>query len=493
MDRTGGVSGSRRVLAVAAAASCIALAACSDATPAATSALVLRTTPALDPGYSSSIPDYTLRCPGGVVKVRAHVPPGRTVTIDGKQASGSVSQDVKLSPGEAFVVEDGSAKHYVRCTPADFPRWKVERHGTPVSRWIAFAPTERENPPRGAPYSVIADRYGVPVWWARADGATPLTTTVLPDATVAWARLGGPFSQTYWDHVKLDGTALPNLVTVGEGADHHDFQPLPNGNHLMIAYRPRYGVDLRRFGGPRDATVFDGQVQELTPDGKLVWSWSTKGHVKLSETASWRFRQRDFTYKGKPAFDLIHTNSVEFDGPNLLVSGKNVNAVYLVKRSDGRILWKLGGTRRPESLTIKGDPYGQDVFDGQHDARMQPDGTVSLHDNGTFKHDRLPRVVRYRINRRAHTARLVQTIKDKRVGHSYCCGSGQRLGGGHWLVDWGANSIIEELRGRKRVLTLTLPGKLFSYRAQSVPRGVLSRDALRAGMDAQYPRGGTAP
>jgi hypothetical protein len=38
------------------------------------------------------------------------------------------------------------------------------------------------------------------------------------------------------------------------------------------------------------------------------------------------------------------------------------------------------------------------------------------------------------------------------------------------------------------VLTLTMPRQLFSYRAQAVPPGVLTRDALRAGMDAQYPR-----
>jgi hypothetical protein len=118
---------------------------------------------------------------------------------------------------------------------------------------------------------------------------------------------------------------------------------------------------------------------------------------------------------------------------------------------------------------------------------MHADGTVSVHDNGTFGHKRLPRVVRYRIKGR--TATLVQQIRDKRAGHSYCCGSAQRLTGGRWLVDWGANSLIEEVTGRgKRVLALTLPRKLFSYRAQSVPPGILTRDALQAGMNAQFPR-----
>jgi hypothetical protein len=378
----------------------------------------------------------------------------------------------------------------VRCAPSDLPVWRVERRGTPVSQWIAFAPTEREKqPPKPKPYSVIVDGHGVPVWWMRSPNGIPTDTTVLPDGSVVWGLLNGPFSDAAWQHVKLDGTLLPSFDTVGVHADHHDIQELPNGNHLMIAYLPRRHVNLRPYGGPRDTTVFDGQVQELTPDGQLVWSWSTRGHVKLTETAAWRLRRIEMKFEGKPAVDLIHTNAVQYVGPDLLVSGKDVNAVYLVRRSNGRILWKLGGTHRRESLKVKRDHYASAPLDGQHDARMLPDGTLSVHDNGTFGHKRLPRIVRYRINARRKTATLIQVIRDKRAGHSYCCGDGQRLSGGRWLVDWGANSIIEELTGGgKRILTLTLPNKLFSYRAQSVPAGVLTREALQAGMNAQFPR-----
>jgi hypothetical protein len=481
----------RRRLGVAAAGgACIVIAACSS-TPAASSGpakLSIRTTPPLSPGFSASVQDYTVRCGSGRVNAHAEVPADHAVSIDGGAAeSGTLDRDVSLRPGQAFRIVVDSTTHNVRCAPDDLPRWRAERSGKPVSSFIAFAPTEREKPPRGAPYSVIADGNGVPLWWARATGATPLNTYVLPDSTVAWARLGGPFSQTYFDHVELDGTELPPLNTVGEGADHHDLQVLPNGNRLMIAYRPREHVDLRRFGGPRDATVIDGEVQELAPDGKLVWSWSSRGRVKLRETVAWRLRAREFEYEGRPAVDLIHMNSVQFVGGNLLISGKNVNAAYLVRRSDGKVLWKLGGTRRPESLTVKRDPLGDAPLDGQHDARMHADGSVSIHDNGSFGRDRLPRVVRYRI--RGRTATLVQTIKDRRVGHSYCCGSAQRLRGGHWLIGWGASPFITEVGPNGRpVLSLKMPRKLFSYKAQSVAPGVLTREALRAGMDAQYPR-----
>jgi hypothetical protein len=483
-----------RALLVAAAAAVITLAACGGGghSSAAAASPTIRTTPALNPAYRPAVPDYTVRCKRGKpVTVEGSVPAGNDVTVDGRSAAeGPLKQDVSLEVGQAFTFTVNGASHNVRCAPSDLPVWRVQRYGTPVSQWIAFAPTEREKPPLGAPYNVIVDSWGVPVWWKLETEATPTDTTVLDDGTVIWGRLLGPFSSAGWDHVKLDGTRLPDLDTVGIHADHHDIQLLPNGNHLMIAYRPRPHVDLRPYGGPRNSTVYDGEVQEVTPDGQLVWSWSTRGHIRLSETDRWRLkRASDLKFRGRPSVDLIHTNSVQYVGPNLLISGKNVNAVYLLRRSDGKILWKLGGQHRRESLRVKGDRYGSWPVDGQHDARMQPDGTLSVHDNGTFGHARRPRIVRYRINARTKTARLVQQIRDKKVGHSYCCGNGQRLSGSRWLIDWGSRSLIAEVTSRgKRILAITLPRKLFSYRAQSVKPGVLTREALQAGMNAMFPR-----
>jgi hypothetical protein len=290
--------------------------------------------------------------------------------------------------------------------------------------------------------------------------------------------------------VKLDGTPLEPFRTAGPvGADHHDLTLLPNGNHLMIVYRPRRHVDLRSIGGPRSATVLDGVVQELTPAGELVRQWSTRGHVKLRETA---LRRAAVSYQGKTAYDLIHMNSVTYAGGDLVFSGKGVNAVYRVRRSSGKIVWKLGGTHRRESLRVLRDPYRRVPLAAQHDARVWPDGTVSAHDNGEFEHRRLPRIARYRIDARKRTATLVEDVRDRRLHASYCCGSGTRLSGGRWLVSWGANSIITELdtagRRHRPIFTIKLPNELFSYRVQGVRPGVVTRDALRAGMDAMFPR-----
>jgi Arylsulfotransferase (ASST) len=446
-------------------------------TGSAGAATVVRTKPRLTPSYSAGTPDYTVRCKRGKpVTVKVHAASGTRVTVDGGRRQ-------SLVPGQAFGFEVRTGKtvrrHLVRCVPAGFPSWTVKRVGRPEVKWIVFAPSERQTGPAGPPYSVIADSHGVPVWWRRVDVGIPSDTTVMPDGTVAWGQFGGPFSQAWFTRIALDGTALGTLTTVGPGADQHDFQQLPNGNYLMIAYVRRPHVDLTSVGGPSDATAIDGEIQEITPAGQLVWSWRTNDHIRLAETKAVGIE----TTKGDGnTFDLVHLNSVEPDGGSVLISGRHVDAVYRVRMSDGAILWKLGGTHTAQSLSVT---KGRGP-DGQHDARRWPDGTVSVFDNGTF-HGHVPRAARYRIDQRRRTATLVEQVTYPTIVSSFCCGSARRLPHGHWLIDWGGRSIITEIApGGRHLLTLKIAGDLFSYRAQPVPEPLLTRAKLRAAMDAQY-------
>ena len=97
-------------------------------------------------------------------------------------AARAVREFTPLTPGRAFGFQVRRGKtvrrHVVRCVPADFPSWTVTRTGRPEVKWIVFAPNVRQTPPPGAPYSVIADSHGVPVWWRKADVGVPIDTTV---------------------------------------------------------------------------------------------------------------------------------------------------------------------------------------------------------------------------------------------------------------------------------------------------------------------------
>src|SRR5205807_8841249 len=97
----------------------------------------------------------------------------------------------------------------------------------------------------------------------------------------------GLSSQGQYQVHSLDGALVKTLTTVGTVTDEHELQPLPNGDYLMDSYVPRDGVDLSAYGGPSNATVLDAEMQEVSPDGKLVWSWNSRDHISLAESADW--------------------------------------------------------------------------------------------------------------------------------------------------------------------------------------------------------------
>ena len=134
--------------------------------------------------------------------------------------------------------------------------------------------------------------------------------------------------------------------------------------------------------GQPDLTVSDNGIQEIAPDGSLVWSWWASDAIDLSEVPSAWCSTATTPQNG--LYDPYHINSIEPDGDSYIASFRHLDAVYKISKADGSIVWKLGGTPRPESLTVVGDPIvaAGDEFRGQHDARVLGDGTVTVMDNG---------------------------------------------------------------------------------------------------------------
>jgi hypothetical protein len=157
----------------------------------------------------------------------------------------------------------------------------------------------------------------------------------------------------------------------------------------------------------------------------------------------------------------------------------------MIDVSTGDIVWKLSGEPTGKSLAIVGDP--NNGFAAQHDIRSLGDGTVTLYDNETGR-SLLPRAVRYSIDEEAKTATLVEQATNYAIATSVCCGSARKLATGNWVIGWGGRSLItEQTMAGDTVFSLAFANGLFSYRTQPVTSG-LSAAALRAGMDAQYPR-----
>jgi hypothetical protein len=378
----------------------------------------------------------------------------------------------------------------VRCLPKDFFTWTTERHGKPQASFYITAPAQGGK--SGAPFVVIFDTHGVPVWWKRLPYG-PIDAKLLPDGNLAWSKFTGAReaaeSSPYEVH-RLNGTLVRRVRAVGVNTDYHDLQVMPNGHYLLLAYVPRdETVDLSPYGGPSNATVIDSVAQEVSGSGKLIWSWSSKDHVATAESEPWMGAALASPVElpdGRTAYDITHVNSIEPVGGSVLISMRHTSAIYKVSRATGAIEWKLGGTHTPQSVKVAGEPDGSLVFGGQHDARRLSDGSITVHDNRTGT-ELGPRAVRFRIDEAARTAKVIESVVDPGADLSLCCGGVRKLRGGNWVASWGYNSLVREITPNgKLVFGLQFDGGLFSYRAVPVVRNQLSARALRAGMDAMH-------
>jgi len=262
--------------------------------------------------------------------------------------------------------------------------------------------------------------------------------------------------------------------------------------------------NLSSWGWPAgDAGIrmcIDHVIQELTPQGAVVWSWDTMAHIPPSEAADvWIAQMKqpaplnNCPTQTTGVCDPWHYNSIEDTGDGFIISYRHLNAVVRINKTTGSIVWKLGGKAHTEgvppqnvSLQINDDP--RNGPDSQHDARLLPDGTVTVHDHGTngAGPSLPPRGVSYTIDTQAMTATFAGQLTDPDVGPSFCCGSVRHLPTGNTVVGWGGTPQISEYQPDGTRL-FGISGGNFVYRAVPILPGVYTPDEFRAGMDVQYP------
>jgi Arylsulfotransferase (ASST) len=465
--------------------------------PAPQLSLAART---LYPGFDPRRHRYVVRCEGGSVSFRVRADRDTRVAVGPMpEQSGRFRARLSIRPGQDFAVREsgrGRGDSYsVRCLPEDFPSWRFRslRH-MKAGLFTVTLPSAASNP---TPWVIVFDNSGMPRWWY-SPGTSALGGQITPDGTISWSRSFGDGygvdPRMAHEVRSLSGRLLRLVRTRGTVTDSHEFQQLPGGDVLLEAFQPQAGIDLRRYGNhvwhlPHRASVVFPEVEEIDPSGRLVWRWSSRGRVGLEETSDrWWDSVRRNPHPGPggaPTYDPFHINSIDPWGHHrLVVSMRHTNAVYGIERSTGSVLWKLGGTHTPASLRVIGDPHGEDLFGGQHDARITSHGRLSFFDNAKDR-GRPPRAVWYDLDLARGTATFVRQLTDPIVRESHCCGSVRPTAGG-WIVDWGRNPLVTGFDRRGRIaFRLHLP--ISTYRAVPVPRGAVTARGLERGMEAMEP------
>jgi hypothetical protein len=246
-------------------------------------------------------------------------------------------------------------------------------------------------------------------------------------------------------------------VRAGNGlqADLHEFQIEPHDIAYVTAFNP-ISCNLQPADGTASGVILDTAIEAIDMRTGLVrWEWHSLDHVPVSES------QIAASTNQKP-WDWFHINSIDLEGDgNVLISARNTWAVYQIQAGTGQILWRLGGV----NSSFKMGNGTETAW--QHDARMLPDGDITLFDDGSDPpQEPQSRAITISLDLARHTATLVSSITHPGPPLLTASqGNVQTLANGNLLVDYGGVPEISEYsKGGSLLFDAHLPYDMASYR-----------------------------
>ncbi len=243
---------------------------------------------------------------------------------------------------------------------------------------------------------------------------------------------GGIIQEIAWDGTSVWEFEFSDRL----GRQHHDIEPLPNGNVLLIAWESKTyeeaveaGINPARLAGDSIFPDFVVEIEPVYPDGgKVVWEWHVWDHlvqeryadkanygivaehpelVDINAAAAHLAREElaspasvdalralgylagDATSDDRPDIsgDWLHTNSIDYNPAldQILLSARNFSEIWIIDHSTtteeaaghsgGR--WGKGGDLlyrwgNPEAWAV-GDDRDRILF-SHHDARWIEEG-----------------------------------------------------------------------------------------------------------------------
>lgn len=335
--------------------------------------------------------------------------------------------------------------------PADFPPVNVSISNGETEGGIFISNLVFTNQSPYGNYLMILNNNGYPYYYKKLDfyGAD---FKMLDNGNFSYYKLNANYYEMDKNFNVVDSFYSAN----GYLTDIHEFRKLTDGSYFIISYDSE-AVDMRNIiaGGNPNAVVTGGIVQKFDAHKNLVFQWRTWDGYEIT----------DATHEALTAglIDYAHVNAIEImpDG-NILVSSRHLDEITKINTRTGEIMWRLGG--KHNQFKFINDDIG---FSHQHDIRMLPNGNITLFDNGNFHSPHFSRAVEYKLDEVNKTIELVWQYRNDPDYYGLAMGSVQRLPNGNTLIGWGASnpSVTEVKPDGTKVLELTLPQGMFSYRA----------------------------
>jgi Arylsulfotransferase (ASST) len=397
--------------------------------------------------------------------------PGETVTVTtGLNILGgtngtfsfAIANPSGLIPlSKLYTVEAGTngVQHFQSRPDLEPPSITVTKDTAPASDGDIFV-APRDGPLQNGP--LILDSHGKVVWFLPYPVSEKLSVTnfrvqnMLGQRVLTW-WVGNTDAGYGRGEGIIYNSNYQQIATVhaanGLDEDSHEFLVTPQGDAYITAAWPVHLPGVRR------GTV-DSVVQEIDiSTGLVLFEWHSLDHIPLS--ASY------VKVPPKGLYDPFHLNSIAVDGNgNLVLSMRNTSALYDIDHQTGDVLWTLGG----KSSTFKMGK-GTSTW-GQHDAVVQPDGSLTIFDDGAGP----PKVHPYsrgiweRVSIKHKTATLVREFDHAPQISTDFEGSMQMLPGGDVFLGWGElPNFSQDTAGGKEDFDAHFTVPTASYRAYRFP------------------------
>jgi len=421
----------------------------------------------LMPAFSPDVHDYELSSFTTLqpVSVMVH---GASAEIDHQVVPAEKPYPVtieQITVSSMLSINLCGATYVVHLLPADFPAYSVTAdHPTPGHVFIA-------------PFSYTAT-------------TLPVFLMILSElGDVLFYRRLGVSAFDFKEHVLANGTTrysynTSDVVTVLD----ESFRPIAQHAVQATGNHPAHAIDVHDFvmfddehfivaaavdkivnnvpaelphpvSGARVQAAFVQEVQS----GQVVFEWDSTDHPELYALST---DGNDFSSAATSA-DYAHFNAVIVDpnDQNLILSFRHLDAVLKIRRSDGSIMWRLGGPN---------DSFGttpEQKTSHQHFPVILPDGRLQVYDNGNAT--QATRIVTYRLNEQAGT---IDAFDAFPLGsYTWAMGSVQVMGASSMFLGLGARSVvgpdvmeIDRATG-KHTFELTFGDTYETYRAYKVP------------------------
>ncbi|MDF2635697.1 MAG: hypothetical protein K0R78_2571 [Pelosinus sp.] len=389
----------------------------------------------------------------------------------------------KLSP-QVWTFISASDLHPMKVTI------NINKPGT-ASGFIFVAPyTSYEATMIGQTGSLIMDTYGNPVWFRPLNSiykqntdfrvqsykGNPILT--MWEGTISGTQsanpnlpAGDPEPGAYYLMINQNYEVIKKITAKRDfTADVHEFTITDRNTALFTAVK-QVPANLTLYGGPEDGYFDNYSIQEVDlKTGKLLFFWDVLAHINPADSMV----SASSATSSNNIWDCFHVNSVE-EGPNntLLISMRNMWAIYNIDKETGNILWQLGG--KQSNFTFDANS----TFSWQHDARHRPGNKISLFDDACCASEDSPpegpaRGLILQLNLRNMTAHVYRTYYHNPNLIVSSQGNVQKLSNGNQFVGWGQESYLSEFANAGNsaenpsvnfLYDMQFPNQNLSYRA----------------------------